>query len=130
MIDDNALRQQIASAERRITKLEFELAVERQVLERLKGMRGNSAQQPLSSGEPPRATRVVSGSLAHQAAAVLRAAGKPLRARDISNQLERQGVTSKGKTSLLALVISAMRRREDLFKRVRRGVYALKEEEP
>jgi len=58
--------------------------------------------------------------------AVLEAAGKALRAQEIARRVQQGGYETSAKKGLLPNVLGALCRREDLFKRVRRGVYALK----
>jgi len=118
------LDEQIEATRRKVSSLEFDLAVERAVLNRLLAARQSGA------GGAPGGVKgaVVPGSLAEKAVGVLRDKGKPMRARDITKILEANGERSGGKTSLLALVLSALRRRQDLFERTGRGVYRLKDQ--
>jgi hypothetical protein len=57
--------------------------------------------------------------------AVLEKRGKPMRARDVVLALEAAGFKTESKRGLLPSVLSALGRREDLFKKVRRGTYKL-----
>jgi len=71
----------------------------------------------------------IPGSIASQAESVIRERGKPMRARDIAKVLEERGVVTHSKTPVLSLLISAMRRRKDLFGKKGRGIYALVEKD-
>ena len=56
---------------------------------------------------------------------VLEKHGKAMRARDVVLALTSAGFKTESKRGLLPGVLSALNRREDLFKKVRRGVYKL-----
>ena len=137
MIGIEALKQQIKQSEARIANLRFELRVEESVINKLRTIldaHGGSADitvtpEPVAVALRVPAVRVAAESLAGRAASVLREHGGPMRARDITKALEARGARATGKTSLLALVIGALRRRPKLFTRIRRGVYALAEPE-
>jgi hypothetical protein len=56
---------------------------------------------------------------------ILERHGKPMRARDIVLALQAAGFKTESKRGLLPGVLSALGRREDLFKKIRRGTYKL-----
>ena len=57
--------------------------------------------------------------------AILEKNGKPMRAKDVVLALAATGFTNTSKRGLLPSVLWALNRREDWFKKVRRGVYRL-----
>ncbi len=56
---------------------------------------------------------------------ILERNGKAMRAADITAALVAAGFKTEAKNGLLPSVLSALGRREDLFKKVRRGIYKL-----
>ena len=117
-MDDGALKQHIDRSKRVIADLLFRLAVERKLLRRLKSLR----EQPQQAGTPRQLTP---GTLAYQVASLLRDHGGPMRVKEIVKTLQARGLSDKPTKNLVALVISAVRRRQDAFERVRPGVYGL-----
>jgi len=73
-------------------------------------------------------TPMVSGGLPEQIIDVMREHGPTMRPAEMAKVLKGLGVTTKSKRGLLPMVISALRRRTDLFENVERGVYILKQE--
>ncbi len=63
-------------------------------------------------------------SIAEATARVIRSAGRPMRSKEISAQLVKVGFEDKETLSLT--VTSAMLRRKDLFQKIDRGLFALK----
>ena len=57
--------------------------------------------------------------------AVLENRGRAMRARDITAALLAAGFKTESKNGLLPSVLSALGRRDDLFKKIRRGTYKL-----
>lgn len=53
---------------------------------------------------------------------------KPMHVREIVKTLESNGIQSKAENGLMNSVMSALSRRSDLFQRVERGHYALREQ--
>ena len=121
------LSAQVHETERRIASLRRDLEVEERVLQRLRAARRSVAsrrrRRPAETGTPVRTVK--RGSFADEAMAVLEQSGEPMRATDIARALQRRGVSTASDKGLVPQVISALRRRPDLFRRVRRGVYAL-----
>ena len=128
-MDDAALRERIAEIEAKLKAIRFELAVKEAVLAELRACLPTRKNAPAPAGSPdhPAASTpgTFAGSLSARAASVLRNEGKALRASEIAKRIESDGFRPNGRTSTLALVISAMRRRKDLFTRVGRGRYTL-----
>lgn len=125
---DKIIEKAVARLTAEIEKLRFQLAVKEEVLQNLRSLLRDEIESLSISGKSQEslgAAPTLSGSLAERARDVLRAEGRTMRARDIAKKIEATGFASSGKTSVLALVISAMRRRKDLFKNVRRGQYRL-----
>ena len=116
------INKQIQHCKNKIANLRFELAVEQAVLGRLQALSPNQSRS--DSGSAP---QVMSGSLAEQIVSLLREKSKSMRPTDITSVLTKRGVTTTSKRGLLPMVISALRRRQDVFYRVRRGVYKLTE---
>ena len=57
--------------------------------------------------------------------AILEKSGKAMRAKDVVLALQATGFTNTSKRGLLPSVLSALTRREDWFKKVKRGTYKL-----
>jgi hypothetical protein len=55
--------------------------------------------------------------------------GEPMHVRDIVRELEANGIRSRGENGLMNTVMSALSRRNDLFTRIARGLYALTDED-
>lgn len=120
MDDNQSLTKAIQDSEAHLAKLRFHVAVEEQVLARLRGFAGNAPAQKTATSP-----KTITGSLADHAVTALREAGRPMRAADIASVLRAQGISSNSKAGILPSLISALRRRADLFRKVRRGVYTL-----
>ena len=134
MANDTIMRQQLKQCENKIANLKFQIAVEEQVLSRLRQIAGQ--QTPTTARPEPDAlfgdsvqrklpAHVRRDSLPSQIAAVLQEKGRRMRGCDIAKELVSRGVRPSGKTSMLALVLSALRKRKDLFRKVSRGTYVL-----
>lgn len=133
MAIDDRLTRQIAESDSKLKQLDFALAVEREVNRRLRALRpSGSVQRPSKDSSELRglamhSMNLVSGSIADHTVRLLQEKGKPMRGRDIARELGNRGVTTTAKGGLLPMVLSAIRRRSDVFKRVRRGTYTLEE---
>ena len=66
-------------------------------------------------------------SIADYVAKILYECGGPMHIREIVDALEQCGVTSEAQNGPLNSVMSALSRRSDLFRRIDRGQYALRE---
>jgi hypothetical protein len=66
-------------------------------------------------------------TIAEYVAKVLYERGEPMQLREIVKTLEEYGVSSDAENGPLNSVMTALTRRRDLFRRVARGYYALKE---
>jgi hypothetical protein len=72
------------------------------------------------------AARDESSTIADYVAKVLHEHGEPMRVQEIVRALEQNGIKSGSGDAPLNSVLSAVNRRSDLFERVARGIYALK----
>ena len=128
MDGNTKLTAEIRASDKRIGQLEFDLAVEREVNRRLRSL----APAPPVHGpsrSPERQSDgalVMPGSVADEAARALREHGQSMRARDITRVLVKRGVKTNSKRGLLPMVVSTLRRRQDLFVRVERGIYKIR----
>lgn len=66
-------------------------------------------------------------SMPLQVASVLRMKERPMRVTEIVQRLEELGVRSNSKKGILPNVVSALTRRDDLFEKKARGIYALRD---
>ncbi len=132
--DANIVASPIAACKATINELKakheqirFDLAVEEGVLARLQSIpQGPRTDQPLAEASHHQGQLGVEGnSLAEQAATILRERGKPMQAAEISRALKERGVTTTSRAGLNSMVLSGIRRRSDLFRRVGRGRYTL-----
>lgn len=118
------ISEMLSDSDQRIAELEGQLAFERRYRNDLAakqagGRNGTTAQEidaqaVMSAGAMPDKLRVLLVGV------------ESMRASEIARQLEAAGVTSDSKKGLLPSVISALRRRDDLFESPERGVYRLK----
>ena len=67
------------------------------------------------------------GTIPELAAALLKERDAEMRPKDIAEVLTARGVTSSSEKGLLPNVVSALNRRDDLFYKVKRGVFGLSE---
>jgi len=122
-----ASKAKIEEIKAKIESLRFDLAVEEAVIVRLQSIKLNpAAHQVVSQIESRGQSGVAGNSLAEQAATILRERGKPMQAAEISRALVQRGVTTTSKAGMNSMVLSGIRRRSDLFRRVGRGRYTLK----
>jgi len=128
------IEQELAKATARVRELEFALAVERSVLERLKAIvSSNPAKdKPGSLWESSSKSADVSirpGTLPDKARAVLLEAGQALPIAELARQVELKGAVAKGKADLKTLLTSAIIRCK-AFVRLSPGIYDLAERQP
>ncbi|MBL7152095.1 MAG: hypothetical protein ISS79_00135 [Phycisphaerae bacterium] len=119
------LTDQIKECKAKIVDLEFNLAVERAVLERLVAI-GNGEK----NATPDKARPIIAHSIVPHIRAALLAKGKAMKVTQLLRAMQQKGVQIEGKTSPKRLISSALTRRKDLFKRVDRGLYDLKSRRP
>jgi hypothetical protein len=85
--------------------------------------RPTASAESNGSAHRPQVNLIVEGSLAAHIVEILRKAENPKRGTDIAAELRTKGVKA---AESLPSVLSALRRRKDLFENVRRGFYKLK----
>lgn len=139
----SVLDKLISESEERAADLRKKLEIEEAVLGRLREGQQAEAAQPAKKhyvmnadpGQyemqvaPAKMTSLFEGGIPAKVIGVLRerdVGHKGMRAADITGILTSLGVTSDSAKGLLPSVISALRRRGDLFEPVSRGVYRLK----
>lgn len=121
------IREQIEQVEDKIRELRIKLMVEESVLKRLKAI--ESPEQPLlplvddvQNTEPV----AQQGSLVEHIRAVLSEHNRSMHVKEICELLNAKGITTGAKAGLGTAIACAMYRREDLFQRLRRGLYRLR----
>lgn len=117
------LTDEIKACKANIGDLEFNLAVERALLERFVAMENGD-----QSAAPDGPRRIIPDSIVPHIQSILLAKGKSMKVAQVAREIELRGIEVKGKTDLKRLISSALIRRSDLFKRVHRGLYRLKAE--
>ncbi len=111
------LLAQVASVERRLA----ELGGERQ---RPRAAAGPKARR--GPGRPPSVGRPAGGGLRDFVAKALEAAGKNLTTAELAEQVVQVGFQTKAKPSNLRIMLVKALKDKSLFRKVKRGVYALK----
>ena len=121
------LHRKIAQTEQKVNKLQFELAVEKAVLTRLRAAAHDESPPLLSSGTTQAAgPKIIPGTITQYIVDTLQDnKNKPMRVRDITASLKARGVTTVSPRGLMPMIISTMRRRTGIFERLERGVYRL-----
>lgn len=116
------IKDQIKDVQQKIEDLNFQLRVEEAVLERLQNYGSKKKRNSSSkfSGPPKK------NSLAAHVLNVLKESNEPKTVEQLVAALKERGVENGSKTGLDILIPSAIARRNDLFARVKRGVYDLK----
>lgn len=128
------LDSMMAESARRIEQLQKNLEFEERYYGELKRRREDvvnlehwqstaNEKSASKNGDVPQKT---AESLPEKIREILKEAKKPLRARDIARALKEKGEKTSSKKGLLPNVVSALRRRTDLFQKVARGTYKLK----
>ena len=119
-------RELIEESERRLAQLRSQVAEEEKFLALLRARMTRSAGAPGDQDETPRAAEVVAGSMATRIIEVMREAGRPMRGLEVA-----QAVHAKSKDGTFAsiqnTVFGTLRRRDDLFLKIARGVYSLRD---
>ena len=114
------IADEIEQVEKKIDELNIQLRIEKAVLSRLKAIGGK--KQASAKGHKA----LKKDSLAARIRTVLINSGKQMSVAEIIEKLQEQDVGTDSPTGLGPLVPSAISRRPDIFRRVRRGVYDLK----
>lgn len=123
--DLDALRQKMHIQEMYVTALREK---RREVKEKeAANVRESTSRDAGKNHEKPRLPAWASGSMPEKIRGVLREARRPMRVVDITKRLEELGVKSTSSKGLMPSVVSSLLRREDLFVREGRGIYALKD---
>lgn len=119
----------IAAAEAKVAKLQETLQFDCRYVADLRALRDKEVSKSRDTKpagmEGERTPDVVPGSLVDQISALLREHGKSMRACDIARALQSRGVTTTSKNGLLPMVLSALSRRKQLFRKIKRGTYKL-----
>jgi len=118
----NNIAQQLKQVEQKIQTLEFDIAVERAVYQRLKIV--DSGSQSSESGNTPRQT--TPGSMPHHLEAVLINAGASVKVPALIKGVKERGAIGTTDKALENNVRGTLKRRTDIFVRVDRGEYDLK----
>jgi hypothetical protein len=117
------LAPHIEAVEDRISELEFDLAVEKKLLGRLKDIANNRAT-PRSNRKrrfPPRV-----GCMAERLLAELHTLGRPAGAAELAGLLEAKGYVTRGKRKLAQCVGQELSRSR-IFRHISHGLYAMAE---
>jgi len=118
------LAEQIKESKSKISKMEFEIAVEHAVLLRLIAMQNGDKSEDSDKSRP-----IIADSIVPQIQSVLKAKSKPMKNNQILESLDQQGFKFEGKTEPKRLIQSALIRRGDLFERIGRGLYQIRYQE-
>lgn len=121
------LQEQIRQVESKIEDLKIKLMVEESVLKRLKAI--DNPEQPQQSLNVVNTPATYNGSLVEHIKAVLFETNRSVTVKEICDMLTARGVTTNAKAGLGSAIACAMARRDDLFHRVRRGLYGLRNQE-
>jgi len=119
----DSLSKQVEKSKAKITEMEFNLAVEREVLLRLLAMQNGEHNTDSDKSRP-----IIADSIVPHIQSVLESQKKPMKVRAILKAIEKEGIEIEGKTEPKRLISSALVRRSDLFERVDRGLYKIREQ--
>lgn len=117
------ITEQVKSVKDRIEKLRFQLAVEEKVLTRLKAIE-EPTQSNQESAEDIQRTSY--GSITGQLKQILKESNRPMTIKQMERALVKRGIKSNSKLGFNVAISSALFKRKDIFRRVERGVYELK----
>ncbi len=122
------LDELIGEAKDRSASLQQQLSFQEQYIRDLENKKKalNNGDNSQLSEELNICPDVVSLNLPDAIKIILHYFDKPMRARDIAEKLKDKGYKSTSKSGLLPSVNSALKRRDDLFKKTKRGIYKLK----
>ena len=110
----------IKRIEAKIADLHSQLAVEQNVLSRLKAY-----LKPNQSSQSGNNRRIYRGSIAKKIKSILTKEAKPMTTNELAEAIKKQG-SSKDVTELKVQIASTVHRRTDIFARIDRGLYGLK----
>lgn len=113
------LSEQVIEIEQKIKALEFQLAVEREVLARLKAVNPGPAISAHGHG------RFIGGSVASAMAEMLRESDEAMTVDEIVKGLESRGFSTTAKAGLRGAVFSVISKQNKLFVKVDRGLYSI-----
>ena len=127
----NNIQEQIKQVEDKVKDLRIKLMIEESVLKRLKAIESPeepllplSDNAPILTNVPQQVTQ--SGTLVANIKAVLAENAGSMHVKDIHEKLKAMSITTDAKAGLAASIANALFRREDIFQRVRRGMYRLR----
>jgi len=118
------LSEEIKKIEKTIETLNKNLSDNKAILNYLKAKQGTR-----SSGKSRGHRKRSKDSLSGQILTLLKEVGKPMKVSEIAKELEARGVTTNSKYGLAPMIASAVRKDEQVFTRLKRGLYCLKEQE-
>jgi len=124
------IQEQIRQVEDKIKDLRIKIMIEEGVLKRLRAI--DNPEQPLLPSEdnvPNTEPVTQQGSLVEHIRVVLYENNRSMHVKEICSSLTAKGVTTGAKAGLASAIACAMYRRDDLFQRVRRGLYRLRKQE-
>jgi hypothetical protein len=120
------IEKEIKKVEAEINNLQFRLAVKQEVLTHLMAL--NSPEQTSSAGNTlSTMRRSLRRSLFSQLQTVLMESGQPMTVDEMIEAVKQKGVSTTAKTGLKPLVASLISRRKNVFVRIGRGLYDLKD---
>jgi hypothetical protein len=136
------LGEMISASQAKVAEMEQDLETERRVLaalrQKLAAVTGGASGYSHSCGNTPTAPADASyalplgvaddleeGRVPQRILAILMAAGRPMTVDEIVSGVEAGGFRTDAQKGTRGLVFSALGRRHDLFRRVRRGLYGL-----
>ena len=122
------LDSMIAESAAKLSALRKDIEFEERFYTELQKRKRSENKPDQRNGSMPSGTSAM--SLPEQIAELLRTEGRSMRARDICAILEQRGVRAGGKRGLLPNVLSALRRRNDLFENASRGCDQLLQQPP
>lgn len=146
----SVIRDLIANAERKIEAMQFAIENQKFLIVQLREELGDdtedqpvaeAAAPPMAELSPPPAQATSQGasgvphtganraselSVVKMMVVIMRGHAGPMRGAEITAELEKLGYVSKARGGLISNVFSELKRREDLFVKVDRGVYRLK----
>jgi hypothetical protein len=117
---EDRISERIKQVQNKIDDLKHKLALEEKALDTLKALGGDE----LIPSNIPRAAQ--EGSLVKHIDDALTASSKEMTIAELSQALATKGITTTAKAGMGAAIASAVTRRKDLFVKVKRGVYNLK----
>ncbi len=115
------ITQELKQVEKKVKELEFQLAVEKAVYERLTAIDAGNQPSLFRNTQSP----TIPGSMPSHIEAVLAEADKPMKISAIVEAVKKRGAQSKMAKGIENNVRGTLKRRNDLFVRHKRGMYKL-----